>query len=62
MKRIKDFLHAALLLGAFLFFFGLVLTVFFWAFGPYMAACFDFTENWTVEEKAQLGDAIENPL
>ena len=62
MKRIKDFLHAALLLAAVLFFCGLVMVVFFRAFGPYLASCFDFTENWTVEEKAQLGDAIENPL
>ena len=61
MRHIKEVLHAALLLAAFLFFFGLVLTVLFRAFGPYMAACFDVTENWTVEEKAQLGDAIENP-
>lgn len=61
MKRIKDFLHFALLLAAIGFFVFLATAVFFWAFGPYLAACFDFTENWTVEEKAMLGDAIENP-
>ncbi len=61
MKRIKDFLHAALLLAVIGFFVCLVTVVFFRAFGPYLASCFDFTENWTVEEKALLGDAIENP-
>ena len=61
MKRIKEFLHFALFLTAICFFISLVMAVFFWAFGPYMAACFDFTEDWTVEEKALLGDAIENP-
>ncbi|MBQ6108830.1 MAG: hypothetical protein IJK97_11525 [Thermoguttaceae bacterium] len=61
MKRIKDFLHAALLLAAVLFFCGAVTVVFFRAFGPYLATCFDFLEDWTIEEKAWLGDAIRNP-
>ncbi len=61
MKQIKDFLRAALLLAAICFFCALATVVFFRAFGPCLAACFDFTEDWTVEEKAQLGDAIENP-
>ena len=61
MTRIKDFLRTALLLATMLFFCGAVTVIFFRAFSPYLAACFDFTENWTVEEKAQLGDAIENP-
>ena len=61
MKRIKDFLHAALLLAVIGFFVCLVTVVFFRAFGPYLANCFDFLEYWTIEEKAWLGDAIENP-
>lgn len=61
MKRIKDFLRAALFLAAVCFFSALFFIVFIWTFGPYLASCFDFTENWTVEEKAQLGEAIENP-
>ena len=61
MKRIKDVLRTTLFLAAFLFFFGLVFAVFFWAFGPYLASCFDFLEDWTIEEKMQLWEAIRNP-
>ena len=60
MKRIKDFLHFALLLAAIGFFVFLAAAVFVWVFGPYMAACFEFTKDWTIEEIAILGDAIEN--
>ncbi len=61
MKQIKDFLHFALLLAAIGFFMFLVMAVFVWVFGPYMASCFDFLEDWTIEEKAWLGEAIRNP-
>ena len=61
MKRIKDFLRFALYLAAICLFIFLVMAVFFWAFGPFMAACFDFTEDWTLEEKMQLWEAIRNP-
>ena len=61
MKQIKDVLHTALLLTAIGFFVCLLTIAFIWAFGPYMAACFEFTKDWTIEEIAILGDAIENP-
>lgn len=61
MMKFKDFLNLALFLAAICFFISLFFIVFIWAFGPYMAACFEFTKDWTVEEIAILGDAIENP-
>ena len=61
MKRIKYVLHFALFMVASFFFISLFLIVFVWAFGPYMAACFDFTEGWTLEDFMWLGEAFRNP-
>ena len=60
MKRIKDILDIARLLAVMFFCIGLFVLL-FWAFSPYLAACFDFTEDWTLEEKMQLWEAIRNP-